>query len=51
MFAGRYVSLLLGEGWTGEKTAPAGVFKFSKFCKAPANDGESFLRGAGSPPK
>jgi hypothetical protein len=46
-----YVSLLLGGGWPAEKTAPAGVFKFSGFLIAPANDGASFLRGAGSPPR
>jgi hypothetical protein len=47
---GRYVSLLLG-GLPGEKTAPAGFFKISGFLKTPANDGASFLRGAGSPPR
>jgi hypothetical protein len=34
-----------------EETAPMGVFKFSGFLKAPAKDGASFLRGAGSPPR
>jgi hypothetical protein len=48
---GRYVSLLLGGGWPREKTAPVGAFKFSGFLKALVNDGASFLRRAGSPPR
>jgi hypothetical protein len=43
----RYVSLLLGGGGPRDKTAPVSVFKFSRFLKAPAYDGASFLRGAG----
>jgi hypothetical protein len=35
----RYFSLLPEGGLPGEKTAPAGIFIFSGFLRAPAKDG------------